>query len=274
MSEQAQMDAIAYSSRMLDWSPLGKLFFVLCMLIVGLLTDSILVTLITFTIGIILMGYSTRFRVPLILSLAIGEAILIMILGSGMISIMGDTNQPALWDGKFLWFTVHMTDASFQKAWVIFFRAIAGVTLMLSFACSTPIPHLAHALRSIKCPPEICELIVLIYRYAFLLLERFLVMLDAAQCRLGYNGAMTAVKSYAGAMTGTFIFSLELAEKSEASLACRNYRGYFPIYRMPRKMGVKWFLITIILTVFLFLVGRETAGWIDMTAIFAPYAGW
>ena len=101
MSEQAQMDAIAYSSRMLDWSPLGKLFFVLCMLIVGLLTDSILVTLITFTIGIILMGYSTRFRVPLILSLAIGEAILIMILGSGMISIMGDTNQPALWDGKF-----------------------------------------------------------------------------------------------------------------------------------------------------------------------------
>ena len=56
MSEQAQMDAIAYSSRMLDWSPLGKLFFVLCMLIVGLLTDSILVTLITFTIGIILMG--------------------------------------------------------------------------------------------------------------------------------------------------------------------------------------------------------------------------
>ncbi len=205
---------------------------------------------------------------------AIGEAILIMILGSGMISIMGDANQPALWDGKFLWFTVHMTDASFQKAWVIFFRAIAGVTLMLSFACSTPIPHLAHALRSIKCPPEICELIVLIYRYAFLLLERFLIMLDAAQCRLGYNGAMTAVKSYAGAMTGTFIFSLELAEKSEASLACRNYRGYFPIYRMPQKMGAKWFAITIILVVALYLIGRETAGWIDMTAIFAPYMGW
>ena len=72
-------------------------------------------------------------------------------------------------------------------------------------------------------PNEITELIVLIYRYAFLLLERFLVMIDAAQCRLGYNGTITTMKSYAGAMAGTFIFSMELAEKSEAALACRNY---------------------------------------------------
>ena len=274
MSEQVQMDEIAYSSRMLDWSPLGKFIFVFSLLIVGLITDSIVVTLINFTIGIILMGYSTKFRIPLILTLAIAEAIAVMILGSGMISIMGDESQPALWDGQLLWFKVHMTAASFQKAWLIFFRAVAGVTLMLSFACSTPIPHLAHALRSVRCPVEICELIVLIYRYAFLLLERFLVMLDAAQCRLGYNGAKAAIKSYAGAMTGTFIFSLELAEKSEASLACRNYKGYFPIYRMPQPMSVKWLAAAIGLAVVLYFIGLQTAGWINMTEIFAPYMGW
>ena len=136
MSEQLEMDELAYSSRMVDWAPLGKLFFVLCLLIVGLLTNSILVPLITFSVGIALMAYSTNLRIPLILSLAIAEAIVIMIIGSGMISIMGDTDDPALWEGQLLWFNVHMTDASFQKAWLIFFRAIAGVTLMLSFASS------------------------------------------------------------------------------------------------------------------------------------------
>lgn len=274
MSEQIEMDELAYSSRMVDWAPLGKLVFVLSLLIVGIVTDSLLVPIITFAIGLILMAYSTNFRIPMILALGIGEAILIMILGSGMISIMGDASAPALWDDRILWFDIHMTSESFQKAWQIFFRAIAGVTLMLSFASSTPIPHLAHALRSIRCPDEITELVVLIYRYAFLLLERFLVMIDAAQCRLGYNGSVTAMKSYAGAMAGTFIFSMEIAERSEAALACRNYRGHFPIYHPPKKMSAMWFIVSVALAGGLFVLGLYTADLVDMTELFAPVFGW
>ena len=134
MSEQSDMDELAYSSRMVDWAPLGKLVFVLSLLIVGLVSDSMIVPIITFAIGLAMMAYSNNLRVPLILALAIGEAILIMILGSGMISIMGNHSSPALWSDKILWFDIHMTEASFNKAWIIFMRAIAGVTLMLSFA--------------------------------------------------------------------------------------------------------------------------------------------
>lgn len=274
VSEQTQMDELAYSSRMLNWAPLGKLFFVLVLLIIGLVCDSIVVPLITFCIGLAFMAYSTNFRVPLILALFILEAVVIMIIGSGMISIMGDPSEPALMEGNILWFTIHMTEQSFQRAWLIFFRAIAGVTLMLSFATSTPIPHLAHALRSIKCPVEICEFFVLIYRYSFLLLERFLVMLDAAQCRLGYNGTANALRTYGGAMAGTFIFSMELAEKSEAALACRNYQGYFPIYHKPASMSWKWIAVTAVLAVVLYLINLRTVGWIDMVAVFAPIMGW
>ena len=274
MSEQVEMDELAYSSRMVGWSPLGKLLLVMALLIVGLITQSILVPLVTFAIGLALMAYSTNMKVPLILSLAIFEAIAIMVLGSGMISIMGDQSDPALWEGKILWFDIHMTVASFNKAWLIFFRAIAGVTLMLSFASSTPIPHLAQALRSLHCPAEITELIVLIYRYAFLLLEKFLVMLDAAQCRLGYNGSMTAIRSYAGAMTGTFIFSMELADKSEAALACRNYDGVFPVFHPPKKVSVKWVVASLGLAALLYVIGLWTVGWIDMAELFAPLFGW
>lgn len=268
------MDELAYGSRMVGWAPLGKLLFVLSLLIVGIVTDSIIVPVITFFIGLALMAYSNNLKIPMILALAIGEAILIMVLGSGMISIMGGHDDPALWEDKILWFNVYMTESSFNKAWIIFVRAVAGVTLMLSFACSTPIPHLAHALRSVKCPDEITELIVLIYRYAFLLLERFLVMIDAAQCRLGYNGPVTAIKSYAGAMAGTFIFSLELADKSESSLACRNYKGSFPVYRLPKKMSIWWVIVSIGLAVGLYYFGTQTSDLINMKKLFAPIIGW
>jgi len=175
---------------------------------------------------------------------------------------------------KILWFDIYMTEESFNKAWLIFFRAVAGVTLMLAFACSTPIPHLAQAFRSLHFPSEITELIVLVYRYAFLLLEKFLVMIDAAQCRLGYNGTMTTMRSYGGAMAGTFIFSMELADKSEAALACRNYNGYFPIFRPPKSMSWAWAVVSIGLAVLLYFVGEYTKGWINMVQLFAPLFGW
>ncbi len=268
------MDELAYSSRMINWSPLGKLIFVLTVLITGLLVDSIFVLLISFSLGIAMMAYSTNLRVPLILGLAILEAIVIMIIGSGMISIMGNPAEPAIMEGSILWFKIHMTVTSFNKAWLIFFRAIAGVTVMLAFACSTPIPHLAQAFKSLHCPREITELIVLIYRYAFLLLEKFLVMVDAAQCRLGYNGSMTAIKSYAGAMTGTFIFSMELAEKSEAALYCRNYKGYFPLFHPPQKMSIAWVTVTVIAALGIYFVGMYTADWINMAELFGRWLGW
>ena len=44
------MDELAYSSRMVDWSPLGKLLFTVLLLVTGLLTKSIAVPMAAFPI--------------------------------------------------------------------------------------------------------------------------------------------------------------------------------------------------------------------------------
>lgn len=274
MYDQVDMDELAYGSRMLNWAPLGKLVFVVALLVVGLLTSSIVVPMITFCIGLALMAYSTDLKVPKVIALAIGGSILIMVIGCGMISILGSHSDPAIFQGDILWFKMYMTEASFDQAWLVFFRAIAGVTLMLSFACSTPIPYLAQACRRLRLPPEIVELVVLLYRYSFLLLERMIVMIEAAQCRLGYNGTVRTLRSYAGAMVGTFVFSLELAEKSEDSLACRNYQGYFPVYRMPTRTGWKWIAAAVAAAVAVYLLGRYVLVWNDMSGLFSSVFGW
>ncbi len=264
MSEESQMDTLAYSSRMLSWAPLGKFVFVIVVLIVNICTESMIVPFITLAIGLILMAYSTNFKIPFFIGLALAEAILILIIGSGVISISGNPAEPAVWQGHILWVQIYMTQASFNQAWLILFRGIAGMAVMMSFATSTPIPHLSQALRQLHLPREISELVVLIYRYGFLLLERMEAMWNAAHSRMGFNGFMNTMKTTASIAMGIFTSSSNLADKAQIALDCRNYQGVFPVYNMPPKMGVKWLLVSALAFACIYFIGTQTLGWINM----------
>ena len=266
-SEHIQMDALAYSSRMLNWAPLGKLLLVIVVLIANVMTDSVVTALAVLAIGLALMAYSTNMRIPFMLGVAIGEAILILIVACGIISINGDTSQPCIWRADFLWLDLYMTADSFNQAWLVMIRAVAGITVMMAFATSTPIPHLAQALRQIRIPDEICEIVVLIYRYAFLLLERMDTMWSAANSRLGFSGFKRSMKTIASIAVGIFTSSMNMADKAQVSLECRGYRGYFPIWNRPQKAGVGWVAAAVAVFALLYVLGTYTEGVIDFAGL-------
>ena len=266
-SEHIQMDALAYSSRMLNWAPLGKLLLVIVVLIANVMTDSVVTAFAVLAIGLVLMAYSTNMRIPFMLAVAIGEAILILIVACGIISINGDPSEPCIWRAEFLWLDLYMTADSFNQAWLVMIRAVAGITVMMAFATSTPIPHLAQALRQIRIPDEICEIVVLIYRYAFLLLERMDTMWSAANSRLGFTGFKRSMRTIASIAVGIFTSSMNLADKAQVSLDCRGYRGYFPIWNRPRNAGVGWVAAAAAVFVLLFVLGTYTEGVIDFAGL-------
>ncbi len=267
-AEHVQMDTLAYSSRMLEWSPLGKLLMTIAILVVNVLTDSVITAITILIMGIVLMFYSTNMRVPRILLLAIGEALMILIIACGIISVNGNTSDPCIWSGEFLWMDFYMTSASFNQAWLVLIRAVSGVTVMLAFATSTPIPHLSQALRQTHIPVEVCEIIVLIYRYAFLLLERMEIMWSAAGSRMGFSGFKRSIHTVSSIAVGMFVSSMNLADKAQIALECRGYRGYFPIYNRPPKAGLKWVAISAFVFIGFYLLGTYTSGIVDFADIF------
>lgn len=267
VSDHIQMDALAYSSRMLNWPPLGKLLLVIAVLVVNVMTDSIIASLAVMVLGLSLMAYSTNMRIPFMLAIAIGEALLVLIVACGIISVNGDTSQPCVWSADFLWMDFYMTVDSFNQAWLVLIRAVAGITVMMAFATSTPIPHLAQALRQIRVPDEICEIVVLIYRYAFLLLERLDTMWSAAGSRLGFSGFKRTMRTTASIAVGIFTSSMNLADKAQISLDCRGYRGYFPIYNRPPRAGALWVAIAVLAFVVLYVLGSFTEGVIDIAGL-------
>ena len=266
-SEHIRMDALAYSSRMLSWAPLGKLILVIAVLVVNVMTDSVITAFAVLALGLALMAYSTNMRIPFMLGVAIAEAILILLVACGIISINGDHSQPCIWSADFLWLDFYMTADSFNQAWLVLLRSVAGITMMMAFATSTPIPHLAQALRQIRIPDEICEIVVLIYRYAFLLLERMDTMWSAAGSRLGFSGIRRSISTVASIAVGIFTSSMNLADKAQVSLECRGYRGYFPIYNRPQRAGIGWISVAIVAFALLYILGIHTEGVVDFARL-------
>lgn len=267
MSEQQQMDTLVYGSRMVSWSPLGKLLFTITILIVNICTDSLFVPIVTFAIGIVMLFYSTVCKIPKFILLALLGAILIIVIGVIMVLITGNDESCVIWDDHILWLHICVTEISFNKAWLVFLRSIAGMTVMISFATSTPVPHLSQGLNQIHVPNEVTELITLIYRYAFLFLERMEIMWNAAQCRMGFNGFMNTMRTTATIAVGMFITSFDMASKAQIVLECRNYRGVFPVYNMPAKMSVKWIFASVIIFAAIFVLGCYTSNTINMAKI-------
>jgi cobalamin biosynthesis protein CbiM/cobalt ECF transporter T component CbiQ len=231
---------MAFSSPARDWPPLGKLALVLALLFVSLLATSVFVPLIVLAVGASLLFYSTRFHLPKVLTLAILEALVIFAISTLIIAFLTQGGGEPLFILTLGNLSLSLYPQGAELAVMLFLRATAGLLVMLFFATSTPIPHFAQALRQMRVPQYITELVVLVYRYSFLLLEQMETMYTAAQCRVGFRGTRNKFRTTGKLAVGMFIRSMDVAERSEMALHCRNFRGDFPTFHPPAQMNLAW----------------------------------
>ncbi|TFG57423.1 MAG: cobalt ECF transporter T component CbiQ [Methanomassiliicoccus sp.] len=238
-----ELDELAYRSSALKWSPTGKFLFVLTLLMSSLLAKSMIVPMLVLVAGVLLLGYFIRFRFPKIIGIIILESLGMIVLGGVVIAAV--TPGLTIWSVDLGVFVLTFSDTGISTASLVTLRALAGVSVMLFFATSTPIPHFADMLVRLKVPKEFTELMVLVYRYSFMLLDEAGRMHLAAQCRLGFHGRLNSVKTYAKMMTGIFIRSIETAERSNLGMQCRNYQSNIGMLREPKGMSYAWAAICV-----------------------------
>ena len=261
------IDEIAYNSPFRDWSPLGKFVLALSLLISSLVASSIVIPLLCFAIGFALLFYSTRLRFPRVIVIALLEGLLIFLLGAIVIALV--TAGDPLWSIDIGIVQLTFSQQGVQLGAMVFLRALAGVTVMLFFATSTPLPQFANALRQVGIPKEFVELTVLIYRYSFLLLEQMGTMYVAANCRLGFQGYRNKYRTTAKLAVGVFTRSLDMADRSQVALDCRGYQGEFHSYRPPAKLSASWVSLSIAVFAGLFSINMLIADPVAFTTLFS-----
>jgi len=219
------VDTAAYGSPMFRWSPLAKLFLVLSLLVLNIASPSIWMSMFTGIIGFMLFIYASSMKPPrLMMRLFIYAQVFVVI---AVIIFAVVTPGEMVMSVRLFGFTVIFTDAGVALALLLYARATSALFLMFAFAVSTPVPHLASALRRLRLPDVFVEMTVLIYRYTFLLMESAERMHLAAECRFGYSGYRRSMRTTSKLTAGIFMRSLDAAEKGQITLQCRNYRGEF-----------------------------------------------
>jgi cobalt ECF transporter T component CbiQ len=250
MDDMFELDEMAYRSAALRWSPAGKFVLALTMLVASLLANTLIVPLTVLLVGTILLGYSVRFRFPKVIGALVLEGIGIMVLGGAVIAAV--TPGETVWAIDLALLKITFSGEGITTASMVTLRALAGISVMLFFATSTPIPHFADMLVRFKVPKLFAELMVMVYKYSFMLLDEVGRMHLAAECRLGFHGRMNTLRTYAKMMTGMFIRSIETSERSNIGMQCRNYQGGVGMLRQPQGMSAPWAVLC--LAVFLALL--------------------
>lgn len=243
-----------------NWPPLGKLVLSLALILATLFTSSPAVPLVVLAIGVILFSLSSRFYLPRIFLFAYIDTLLVILIGALIIAML--TPGSILLSIVLGPLTLTLTREGTNLGLLVFLRALADLSILLFFASSTSIPHFFTALRQVGFSASLSELAVLIYRYSFLLADQVELMITAAQCRLGFRGLRNSIRTVSIITARVFSRSMDLAERGQYALYCRNFQGSFPSFRQPPKLTAIWIVIPIAIFFMLYCLGYLTAGWL------------
>ena len=94
---------------------------------------------------------------------------------------------------------------------------------MLAF--STPVNEIIVVMEKLHLPKIVCELMNLIYRYIFILLNAAHTMQTAAKARLGYESFIKSLRSFSQIAGNLFIISLKKANAYYDAMLSRGYDG-------------------------------------------------
>ena len=121
-------------------------------------------------------------------------------------------------------------------------RALGCAAALNFLALTTPLVDLVDLLRRLRVPTLLVDLMTLIYRFIFSLLESLERMRTAQDCRLGYCAFRQGVRS-AGLLGGRlFIDAYQRSRRLETALQGRGYSGELRVlplvYRQDRRVYV------------------------------------
>ncbi|MEW5793530.1 MAG: cobalt ECF transporter T component CbiQ [Candidatus Desulforudaceae bacterium] len=142
-------------------------------------------------------------------------------------------------DGR--WFEIFglyvgATQAGLGMARDILVRMLGAVSCLYFLALSTPLPDLLGLLRRCRVPALFLEILMLVYRFVFVLLDTALEMRRAQTLRLGYTGLGTSYRAWGGLLANLLLRAYQRAGGLYTALTLRGYDGNLRVLETPRRM--------------------------------------
>lgn len=135
--------------------------------------------------------------------------------------------------------------------------SLASVSCLYFLILTTPMLELLYVLKKLKCPSLIIEIMMLTYRYIFVLLDMASSIMTAQNCRLGNVSAKSAIIGMGNMLSVVLIRALNKAGQLFDAMESRCYDGEIKVLYESQTSSTKE-----IFAVSFFLIGMTVlAAW-------------
>lgn len=117
--------------------------------------------------------------------------------------------------------------------------ALASVSCLYFLSMTTPMPDILNVLHRLHCPEILGELMLLIYRYIFVLLETAGNIKISQQSRLGNKDYVTSLKSFGALGSVLMIRAVSRSKALYDAMEARCYDGTIRVLSEERKAEKK-----------------------------------
>lgn len=229
-----QLDTLAYTNRLRGLPPEHKLIFAFTTLAISLATHPLVQILMAIWLGVWTVIYA---RIPagvyfrlliftIVFCLTSLPALMVNGVGIAELSRVQLDSWYGITVGQFY---IYISHHGSIQAWEILTRALASVSCLYFLMLTVPFTEILQTLRRLHFPVLLTDLLLLMYRFIFILLNTANELWTAQNCRGGYRTWRTGMKSLA-ILIGQLL-QRTLQRYSQFSLALES-RGFVSEFRV------------------------------------------
>lgn len=126
-------------------------------------------------------------------------------------------------------FALSVTKESINQGIFVFCRVLGGMSAMCFISLTTPMTDIFTVLRQCKVPETVTDLMMIIYRTIFILMDQVIQVYQAQVMRLGYSRWFESLNSFAFLCGAAFITSWDAGEDLIRAMDARCYDGKFAL---------------------------------------------
>ncbi|HNX18335.1 MAG TPA: cobalt ECF transporter T component CbiQ [Methanoregula sp.] len=235
---EINLDSVAQQSTFRHIHPVTKLILALGSLILCLISPSPVVPLISGIVLSLVLIIPGRTSPRLYGELLLGPAIFTVMSIVVLLFLLGGGD--VIWRfNPVSWINLTITTGSISQSTLVLFR-VFGCSISLFFiALTTPMTDLFNGMKRIGIPIEIIDLMMIIYRYIFIIYAQAIEIWQAQVMRLGYSRVREAIQSFSMLCGMLFISSWIAGEDLVRAMDCRCYNGVFPTLDIAEPMQMR-----------------------------------
>lgn len=223
-----KIDYYAYRSKMRKWNTEFKIWLSCLSICFAICLDHRLLSIMVFLVMSLFVVVVGKLPMKIYISY-LSIPLLFMLTSSFMIAFDFSKASIGDWNLDLKIFYLCVTKESIHQAIDVFLKGISSVSALYMLVFSTPMANLIFSMQKMHVPKIMIELMHLIYRYIFLLLDLAREMMIAAKARLGYRNYKISLRTFSYIASNLFIVAMKKGNIYYDAMIARGYNGTFDI---------------------------------------------